>query len=93
MSNLKQRHCIEHVKLPVCIKLWIGSSTVYKHKSIEEPNCDWTLAVKRQSVLIPACTVVQCSIMDDSAFLWKRAIFGPPPHRNPLTDRYKILHN
>jgi hypothetical protein len=43
--------------------------------------------------LITACTVVQCSVMDDSAFLWEHAIFGPPPHRNPLTDRYEILHN
>jgi hypothetical protein len=42
---------------------------------------------------ITACTVVQCSIMDDSAFLWEHAIFGPPPRRNPLTDRYEILHN
>jgi hypothetical protein len=25
--------------------------------------------------------------------IWKHAIFGPPPHRNPLTDRYEILNN
>jgi hypothetical protein len=31
--------------------------------------------------------------MDDSAFLWEHAIFGPPAHHNPLTDRYEILHN
>jgi hypothetical protein len=43
--------------------------------------------------LITACTVVQCSIMDDSAFLWEHAIFGLPPRRNPLTDRYEILQN
>jgi hypothetical protein len=44
---------------------------------------------------ITACTVVlgECSIMDDSAFLWEHAIFGPPPRRNPLTDRYEILLN
>jgi hypothetical protein len=48
----------------------------------------------RKTVLyITACTVVQCSVMDDSAFLWEHAIFGPPPQRNPLTDRYEILHN
>jgi hypothetical protein len=40
-----------------------------------------------------ACMVVPCSIMDDSAFLWEHAIFGPPPRRNPLTDRYEILHD
>jgi hypothetical protein len=55
-------------------------------------------ATRRQPVdlcrrLITACTVVQCSTMDDSAFLWEHAIFGPPPRRNPLTDRYEILHN
>jgi hypothetical protein len=44
------------------------------------------------AALITACTVVQCSIMDDSAFLWEHATFGPPPRRNPLTDRYEILH-
>jgi hypothetical protein len=44
-------------------------------------------------MLITACTVVQCSIMEDSAFLWEHAIFGPPLRRNPLTDRYEILHN
>jgi hypothetical protein len=27
--------------------------------------------------LITACMVVQCSVMDDSAFLWEHAIFGP----------------
>jgi hypothetical protein len=42
---------------------------------------------------ITACTVVQCSVMDDSSFLWEHAIFGPPAHHNPLTDRYEILHN
>jgi hypothetical protein len=42
---------------------------------------------------ITACTTVQCSVMDDSAFLWEQAIFSLPPHRNPLTDRYEILHN
>jgi hypothetical protein len=42
---------------------------------------------------ITACTAVQCSVMDDSAFLSEHAIFGPPPHRNPLTDQYEILHN
>jgi hypothetical protein len=26
---------------------------------------------------ITACTAVQCSVMDDSAFLWEHAIFGP----------------
>jgi hypothetical protein len=31
--------------------------------------------------------------MDDSAFLWEHVIFGPPPHCNPLTDQYEILHN
>jgi hypothetical protein len=40
--------------------------------------------------IITACTVVQCSIMDDSAFLWEHAIFGPPPHRNPFADRYEF---
>jgi hypothetical protein len=25
-------------------------------------------------------------------FRVEHAIFGPPPHRNPLTDRYEILH-
>jgi hypothetical protein len=43
-------------------------------------------------IRITACTVVQCSVMDDSALQWEHAIFGPPPHRNPLTDRYEILH-
>jgi hypothetical protein len=42
---------------------------------------------------LTACTVVQSSIMDDSAFPWEHAIFGPPPRSNPLTDRYEILHN
>jgi hypothetical protein len=28
-------------------------------------------------------TVVQCSIMDDSAFLWEHAIFGPRPAVTP----------
>jgi hypothetical protein len=43
--------------------------------------------------VITACTVVQCSVMDDSAFLWEHAIFGPPAHHNPLTDRFEIVHN
>jgi hypothetical protein len=29
--------------------------------------------------------------MDDSAFLWEHAIFGPPLHRNPLIDRYETF--
>jgi hypothetical protein len=31
--------------------------------------------------------------MDDSAFLWEHVIFGLPPNRNSLTDRYEILQN
>jgi hypothetical protein len=27
------------------------------------------------------------------ATVWEHAIFGPPPNRNPLTDRYEILNN
>jgi hypothetical protein len=50
-------------------------------------------SIQRISDEITACTVEQCSIVDDSAFLWEQAIFGPSPHRNPLTDRYEILHN
>jgi hypothetical protein len=53
------------------------------------------LAAKGERLVpvITACTVVQCSIMDDSAFLWEHAILGPPLRRNPLTDRYEILRN
>jgi hypothetical protein len=42
---------------------------------------------------ITAYTLVPCSVMDDSVFLWEHAIFVTPPHRNPLTDRYEILPN
>jgi hypothetical protein len=48
---------------------------------------------KTEHLFITACTLVQCSVMDDSAFLWEHATFAPSPHRNPLTDRYEILHN
>jgi hypothetical protein len=54
---------------------------------------DGTVAVQLLRKVITACTVVQCSVMDDFAFLWEHAIFGPPAHHNPLTDRYEILLN
>jgi hypothetical protein len=36
-----------------------------------------------------ACTVLQCSVMDDSPFLWEHAIFVPPPHQHSWTEYTK----
>jgi hypothetical protein len=32
-------------------------------------------------------------VKDDLAFLWEYAIFRHPPNKNPLTDRFEILHS
>jgi hypothetical protein len=41
------------------------------------------IQVVKISTSITACTVVLCSVMDDSAFLWEHAIFGPRPTVTP----------
>jgi hypothetical protein len=78
---------------PTCVLLQEAIAEIVVEDLETARFCYGVSEILHEDLHLTACTVVQCSVMDDSAFLWEHAIFGPPPHRNPLTDRYEILHN
>jgi hypothetical protein len=47
------------------------------------PASSKTIRQKEMKIGITACTIVQCSVMDDSAFLWEHAILDPRPAVTP----------